>query len=107
MMLAISASIGGGVFADQPFSGPPLVPGAVTAADISNVPAGDGRAGTIIKPVEIPVAPVISHSVVHHIVAGGDTVASIAQQHGVPEESVRWSNLTALSRVGSQPAVGS
>jgi N-acetylmuramoyl-L-alanine amidase len=107
MMLAVSASIAGVRFADQPFSGPHLVPGSATAADINDAPGGDGRAGTIIKPVEIPVAPVISHSVVHHIVGGSDTVASIAQQYGVPEESVRWSNLTTLSRVGSQPAVGS
>jgi surface antigen len=33
-------------------------------------------------------------------------VASIALQHGIPEESVRWSNPAALLRVGSEPAVG-
>jgi surface antigen len=106
MMLAISASIAGVRFGDQPFTGPHLAPGAATAAATSAGPGPDGRAGTIIKPVEIPVAPVVSHSVVHHIVGGGDTVASIAQQHGIPEESVRWSNLVTLSRVGSQPALG-
>jgi len=106
LVLAISASIAGISLANQPFTGPHLESASVKAATISDVPDRGSRAGTIIKALEIPVAPSISHSVVHHTARSGDTVASIAQQHGVPEESVRWSNLTTLSRVGSQPAVG-
>lgn len=106
LVLAISATIAGIRIADPPFTGPQLAPRAVNAASTTGAPTGDGRAGTIIKPLEIPVSGVISHAVVHHTVRDGDTVASIAQQRGVPEESVRWSNLSMLSRVGSQPAVG-
>ena len=107
VLLAIAASIAGVRFFDKPFTGPHLVPSAVNAAGNGDGTAGNGRAGNIIKPLEIPVARVISHAVVHHTVRPGDTVASIAQQQGIPEESVRWSNLATLSRVGSQPAEGS
>jgi N-acetylmuramoyl-L-alanine amidase len=107
LVLAISASIAGVRFSDQPFTGPHLQPSAVNAAGVGTASSLDSRAGTIIKPLSMPVGPVLSHAVVHHTVIGGDTVASIALQHGIPEESVRWSNLAQLSRVWSQPAVGS
>jgi hypothetical protein len=67
---------------------------------------GVGREATIIKPVGIPAQPAISHQVVHYTVGPDDTVALIARQQGIPEESVRWSNLSLLSRAGSEPATG-
>jgi surface antigen len=106
LLLVVSASIAGIRFFDKGFTGPHLAPSSVNAASAGDVPNQGMRAGTIIKPLEIPVAPVLPHTVVHAIVGPGDTVASIARQHGIPEESVRWSNLATLSRVGSEPAVG-
>jgi surface antigen/LysM repeat protein len=105
LLLVVSASIAGIRFFDKGFTGPHLAPSSVNAASAVDMPEGS-RAGTIIKPLEIPTAPVLSHAVVHATVGTGDTVASIAQQHGISEESVRWSNLSTLSRVGSEPAVG-
>lgn len=107
LLLAVVAAIAGVRFLNQPFTGPHLVPSSVNAAAIGDGSRPDGRAGAIIKALEIPVAPVLSHAAVHRTVRGGDTVALIAQQQGIPEESVRWSNFGTLSRIGSQPAVGS
>ena len=104
LLLVVSASIAGIRFFDKGFTGPHLAPSSVNAAGAA--PNDGSRAGTIIKPLEIPMAPVVPHSVMHDTVLAGDTVASIARQHGIPEESVRWSNLATLSRVGSEPAVG-
>ncbi|HEV2966879.1 MAG TPA: CHAP domain-containing protein [Candidatus Dormibacteraeota bacterium] len=106
LLLAVAASIAGIRFFDKGFTGPHLAPSSVNAASAGDPSAGGSRAGTIIKPLEIPMAPVLPHAAVHDTVRAGDTVASIAQQHGIPEESVRWSNLSTLSRVGSEPAVG-
>lgn len=106
LLLAVSASIAGIRFFDKGFTGPHLAPSSVNAASAGDVPGAGSRAGTIIKPLEIPMAPVLAHRVVHETVRAGDTVTSIAQRHGIPEESVRWSNLSTLSRVGSEPAAG-
>jgi hypothetical protein len=106
LLLVVSASIAGIRFFDRGFTGPHLAPSSVNAASAGDMPNEGSRAATIIKPLEIPVAPVLPHMVVRVTVGPGDTVASIAQQHGIPEESVRWSNLSTLSRVGSEPAVG-
>ena len=106
LLLAVSASIAGIRFFDKGFTGPHLAPSSVNAASAGDLPNGGSRAGTIIKPLEIPMAPVLSHAPVHVTVGAGDTVASIAQRHGIPEESVRWSNLSSLSRLGSEPVVG-
>ena len=106
LLLAVSASIAGIRFFDKGFTGPHLAPSSVNAASAGGVPAGGSRAGTIIKPLEIPMAPIVPHAAVHDTVRAGDTVASIAQQHGIPEESVHWSNLATLARIGSEPEVG-
>ncbi|MEA2628304.1 MAG: hypothetical protein QOJ10_764, partial [Chloroflexota bacterium] len=106
LVLAIAASIAGIRFLDEPFTSPHLQPSVVNAAATNEAPGREARAGTILKPLEIPPAAVLSHAVVHHIVRSGETVASIAQQQGIPEDSVRWSNLSRLFRVGSQPAAG-
>jgi hypothetical protein len=106
LLLVVSASIAGIRFFDRGFTGPHLAPSSVNAASTGDWPDQGSRAGTIIKSLEIPVGPVLRHTVVHDTVRAGDTVASIAEQHGIPEESVRWSNLATLSRVGSEPAAG-
>src|SRR5258708_8488369 len=106
MLLAVSASIAGIRFFDRGFTGQHPAPSSVNAASAGDVPNEGTRAGTIIKPLEIPMAPILPHAAVHVTVSVGDTVASIAQRHGIPEDSVRWSNLSTLSRVGSEPAVG-
>ncbi len=104
--LLISASIADAAVLRQGFLAPHLAPSSVNAASASDLPSDGSRAGMIIKPLEIPIAPVLPHTVLHQTVHAGDTVASIAHQHGIPEESVRWSNLSTLSRVGDQPALG-
>jgi len=106
LLLVVSASIAGIRFFDKGFTGPHLAPSSVNAASTADIPKEGSRAATIIKPLEIPIAPVLPHTALHDAVRAGDTVASIAQRHGIPEESVRWSNVATLSRVGSQPAVG-
>src|SRR5258708_10154961 len=106
LLLVLSASIAGMRLFDKGFAGPHLAPSRVNAASTSDMPKDGSRAATIIKPMEIPIAPLLPHTVLHDTVRAGDTVASIAQRHGIPEESVRWSNLATLSRVGSQPTVG-
>src|SRR4029077_789663 len=89
-----------------------LAPIGVTASDLVDggsgiaTSLGVGRKETITKPVAIPAEPVLSHRVVHYAVRPDDTVALIAQQHGIPEESVRWSNLSRLSRADSEPESG-
>src|SRR5258708_32305209 len=78
MLLAVSASIAGIRFFDKGFTGPHLAPSSVNAASAGDVPNEGSRAGAIIKPLEIPLAPVLSHAVVHATVGAGDTAVSIA-----------------------------
>ena len=113
VMLAISVGLAGIHFSGIGSSSEPhLAPVAADASvsrdaqtgAVSSV--GMGRRATIIKPVGIPAVPMLSHHVVHLTVGPQDTVARIAQQGGIPEESVRWSNLSQLSQAGSEPAIG-
>ena len=108
VILAVSVALAGVHFAD---SGTAVAHRftliAVNAESSDNASIGVGREATIIKPLEIPTAAVFSHGVLHYTVVSGDTVAQIAQRRGIPEEAVRWSNLASLSRVGSEPTVGS
>jgi surface antigen/LysM repeat protein len=107
VILAVSVVLGGVHFADP---GAPVehrfTPIAANAESGSNASIGIGREATIIKPLQIPTAAIFSHSVLHYTVASGDTVARIARRQAIPEEAVRWSNLASLSRIGSEPAVG-
>jgi N-acetylmuramoyl-L-alanine amidase len=113
VLLAVSIVLGGVRFSSVGFSSQlKLAPIAADAAGVVGSESGSasigmGREATIIKPLGIPTAPMLSHQVVHYTVRPGDTVARIAQQHGIPEESVRWSNLGPLSRSGSEPSLGS
>ena len=103
-----------GVRISNPGPSPDLALGPIgaTASDLvdggSAAPTsvGEGRQATIIKPAAIPAEPMLSHQVVHYTVRPDDTVVLIAQQHGIPAESVRWSNLSLLSRAGSEAATG-
>ena len=111
IFLMVATFVGGLSFAvHAASSGRSLQP--ITARAAGSAQAGGGSEltlgweDTIIEPVEIPKTPVLSHSVVHHTVVPGDTVASIARRQGVPEEAVRWSNLGQLARAGSEPAMG-
>jgi hypothetical protein len=90
-------------------TGRSLRPATVRAAGASSA-GGDVELGwrdTIIKPVAIPNSAVPSHSLIHHTVVVGDTVAGVARGQGIPQEAVRWSNLGQLARAGSEPALGS
>src|SRR5258708_12568518 len=103
MVLGVSASIAGIRFFDKGFTGPHLAPSSVNAALAGDVPNEDSRAGTIIKPLEIPMAPVLSHAVVHATVGAGATVVSIAQLNGIPEASLLCPTLSPLSRTVPEP----
>ncbi|HXD82275.1 MAG TPA: hypothetical protein VNU27_11945 [Candidatus Acidoferrum sp.] len=78
MLLLVSASIAGIRFFDRGFTGPHLAPSSVNAASAGDVPSDGIQAGMIIKPLEIPIAPVLPHTVLHETVHAGDPVASIA-----------------------------
>ncbi len=51
-----------------------------------------GRLSTIIKPVEIPTGPPVSHAPSTYTVADGDDLNSIAAKFGVTPDDLRWSN---------------
>jgi surface antigen len=51
-----------------------------------------GRLSTIIKPVEVPTGPPVSHFASAYIVASGDDLKSIADKFGVTADDLRWSN---------------
>ena len=51
-----------------------------------------GRLSTIIKPVELPTGPPVSHYASTYTVAPGDDLKSIADQFGVTADDLRWSN---------------
>ena len=51
-----------------------------------------GRLSTIIKPVEVPAGPPVSHAAQTYVVHPGETVASIADKFGVTEDDIRASN---------------
>ncbi len=51
-----------------------------------------GRLSTIIKPVELPTGPPVSHAAQTYTVVAGDTVQSIADRSGITEDDVRASN---------------
>ena len=51
-----------------------------------------GRLSTIIKPVELPTGPPVSHYASTYTVAEGDDLKAIADKFGVTADDLRWSN---------------
>jgi hypothetical protein len=66
LVLAIAASFTGVQFVNRAFTVPHLGPSVVDAAGLVDMASREGRAGTIIKPVEIPSGPAFSTAVAHH-----------------------------------------
>jgi lysostaphin len=66
----------------------------VRAADDS-VQVGDvalGRDSTIIKPVSIPLSAMPNRKPIRYVVAGGDTLDSVAHAFGLTFRAIIWSN---------------
>jgi hypothetical protein len=60
-----------------------------------------GRSGTIVKPINLPTAPVTSHAPIMYQTQDGDTVQSLADRFHVSGESIRWSNGSDLQNVAN------
>ncbi|MGA8923497.1 MAG: CHAP domain-containing protein [Candidatus Dormiibacterota bacterium] len=56
-----------------------------------------GRYSTIIKPLSIPTAALISHTPMVYTVAAGESLADIAARYHVTVSQIRWSNPTLLT----------
>jgi LysM repeat protein len=68
---------------------------ALNAAASDGGVSGDvalGRDSVIIKPISIPTAPLVSRAPIVHVIAPGDTLASIGRQFNLPWRYVLWSN---------------
>jgi murein DD-endopeptidase MepM/ murein hydrolase activator NlpD len=68
---------------------------AVSAAAADEGTVGNislGRDSLIIKPLPIPMAPLVSRAPIVHIVAQGETLESIGQQFNLPWRDIVWSN---------------
>jgi LysM repeat protein len=81
--------------------------GAINAEGLTFAEGGSvgdislGRTGTIIKPVDIPTEPAVSHAPSTFTVGPSDTLESIAAKYNVNLDAIRWSNaaLTNTDRV--------
>lgn len=51
-----------------------------------------GRLSTIIKPVEVPTGPPVSHYATTYIVGPNEDLKAIADKFGVTADDLRWSN---------------
>jgi surface antigen len=77
--------------------------GAVNAEAVVGTEGGSvgdvslGRYSTIVKPVSIPTAALVSHSPSVYTVGSGDTLASIAGRYHVSVSQLRWSNNTLFA----------
>jgi len=95
MVLAIAGAISGYSAIDRNFF--PSFPGpSVTAvAADEGLAVGHvsmGRDSVIIKPLSIPITPLVSHAPVVYIVSRGDTLESIGREFNLPWRYVVWSN---------------
>lgn len=59
-----------------------------------------GRLSTIIKPLELPAGPPVSHVPTVYTVGDGDTLQAIADRLGITTDDLRWSN-AALTNTDS------
>ncbi len=57
-----------------------------------------GRAGTIIKPIGIPVDAPVQHTATQYTVRQGEDVYAIAKKFNVSADELRWSNSDKLTR---------
>lgn len=56
-----------------------------------------GRAGTIVKPVDIPTSVPVPRTATSYKVGANDTLESVAQRFRVSPEQIRWSNPQVLT----------
>src|SRR5713101_4477865 len=74
---------------------PNFHPAVTAVAADEGLAAGDlslGRESIIIKPLSIPISPLVSRAPIVHFVVGGDTLESIGQQFNLTWREVVWSN---------------
>jgi LysM repeat protein len=57
-----------------------------------------GRAGTIIKPIGIPVDAPVQHTATQYTVRQGEDVYAIAKKFNLSADELRWSNADKLTR---------
>jgi LysM repeat protein len=57
-----------------------------------------GRAGTIIKPIGIPVDAPVQHTATQYTVRQGEDVYAIAKKFNISADQLRWSNADRLTR---------
>jgi len=57
-----------------------------------------GRAGTIVKPAEVPTQPQIQRTPINYTVKGNDDLYSIADKFGVSANQIRWSDMSKLAK---------
>ena len=87
----------------QSTSGTQLRLGVVNAAGQAYGQGGQvgdvtlGRLSTIIKPLELPTGPAVSHVPGTYTVGAGETLQAIADKLGVTPDDLRWSNAALTS----------
>ena len=64
----------------------------------STGPVEMGRAGTIIKPVGIPVTAPVQHTATQYTVRDGEDVYAIAKKFNLSADELRWSNPDKLTK---------
>jgi len=95
LVLAIAGAISGYATFDRPFFSSSHAPAVTAAASNEGVEVGGvslGRDSVIIKPLAIPIAPLVSHAPIVHVVAQEDTLESIGRQFNPPWRYIVWSN---------------
>jgi murein DD-endopeptidase MepM/ murein hydrolase activator NlpD len=95
VVLALAAAISSFTTIDRSFLPTSHAATVTIASADEGVAAGDvslGRDSTIIKPLGIPTAPLVSHVPIAYVVVQGDTLESIGQQFSLPWRYVVWSN---------------
>ena len=98
-VLLIAVAISGYASVDHSFpAASQLRLGVVNAAGQTFTQGGSvgdvslGRTSTIIKPLELPVGPAVSHAPDHYAVQPGEDLKAIADRFGVTADDLRWSN---------------
>jgi LysM repeat protein len=57
-----------------------------------------GRAGTIVKPAEIPTQPQVQRTAITYTVKSSDNLYAIADKFGVSANDIRWSDMPKLAK---------